>query len=72
MVWWPASETKREWRIDGRETAPVTSDTVHEACHASCPLCEAPLFVVIEFRDLVPEAVLQIGVEAEWPAGYLR
>lgn len=72
MAWWPSTQPEfATWRANGM-TSETGSSVDEEACHATCPPCGAELFVVLRFREAVPESVLAIGREADWPAGYLK
>jgi hypothetical protein len=78
MAWWRADRTSwwrrgqiadQDWRDD---IMTIPSDevpgAVEESCCSYCTACKAGLYVVIRFRDLVPERVLSISVEP--PDGY--
>src|SRR5262245_13629515 len=67
MAWWPPDHPQFEsWRKHGDAVVD------EEACYSSCSACKADLCVVIRFRDLIPEAVISISPEADWPEGYSR
>ena len=75
MVWWPREHIGFErWRVDRRHRDRNSVDATfdEEACHATCPVCDADLFVVLRFHENVPERVLAIGKGADWPAVYAR
>jgi hypothetical protein len=73
MAWWPREDKRFDsWRADRRRTQETASNFDEEACYANCSTCNAALFVVIRFHENVPERMLAIGREAEWPVEYLR
>ena len=73
MAWWPREDKRfASWRADRWRGGERGSEIDEEACYASCPKCEAPLFVVLRFRENVAERVVAVGNEADWPAGYLK
>ena len=45
---------------------------VTECCYADCELCHADLFAIIEFFELTPVAVAEVGLEEDWPDGSPR
>lgn len=73
MAWWPR-ETERfdAWRAGRWRAQPAASDVDQEACYASCTNCDASLYVVLRFRENVPEQVVAVGEEADWPEAYLK
>ncbi len=72
MNWWPEEHPSWEqWKVDGR-TGRSEDGFDEEACRGTCPVCAVDLYVVIRFRLATPEAVVMVGLEAEWPEGYIR
>jgi len=61
MAWWPPGHERFESELANEE-----------ACYSECGSCGADLCVVIRFRELVPEAVVSITREEDWPGGYSR
>ncbi len=75
MRWWDDSDARYPgWRVDGRETraAGAEAEYIEEACYATCLSCGAALCAVLRFRKLVPECLLQLTNEEDWPSGYLK
>ncbi|HVK75724.1 MAG TPA: hypothetical protein VM734_20480 [Kofleriaceae bacterium] len=72
MAWWPREHERFDawrggrWRAE--ERAPGFDQ---EACYATCT-CGAELYVVVRFRENVPERVVAVGKEADWPDEYLK
>lgn len=65
MAWWPEGDPRfEEWatNADPRRPAIVT-----EACYATCRHCGAELYAVVEFDALVVKAVLDLGLDRDWP-----
>ena len=72
MWWWPRTHPCfMDWRDEG---ARLTGDPAvgEEACYATCPKCGQELCVVVQFRENVPERVVQVTRESDWPKGYAR
>lgn len=73
MAWWPRDDKRFElwragrWRSEDRESA---FDA--EACYATCSICDASLYVVLRFHENVPEQVVAVGKEEDWPDEYLK
>jgi hypothetical protein len=74
MHWWPPSHPRfMEWRHGGDAgvATRLPREMAEEACYGTCAGCGADLFAVVRFRDAVPVEVRQLGLEENWPAGYL-
>ena len=73
MAWWPR-ETKRfeQWRAGHWRAEPTARDVDQEACYTSCPNCDASLYVILRFRENVPEQVVAVGKEEDWSEAYLK
>jgi hypothetical protein len=73
MRWWPREDSRfRLWRAGRREFDVDEPDFDEEACYAACDRCTASVYVVLRFRENVPERVVAVGIEEEWPAGFMR
>lgn len=73
MVWWPAGHPQfTAWKLGNAVHPPTDPDDDEEACHAAWRACGAELFVVLEFHDRRPTRVIQVGLERNWPATFLR
>jgi hypothetical protein len=70
MFWWgPDNPKHSNWLRDGGRPE---SDIVRECCYADCTSCSAKLYVVLQFRVSVPESVLDVGLEENWPSSFPR
>ncbi len=55
MSWFTEDDPRYEsWKVDGGPKLNLKDAEIHECCYSDCLACKAELFVVIEFRDLVP------------------
>jgi len=73
MQWWAKDHPwYSEWRIQSRKSEEPDVAFNEEACYSTCTACGAELCVVIRFHECVPEEVLQISRQKDWPAGYLK
>jgi hypothetical protein len=71
MAWWPRTDARYStWVSDRAHTA--TDEHAAEACYTECSQCKAKLYAVIEFDSLRPMRVRAIGLEEDWPEGYLK
>lgn len=71
MAWWPKEHREYSaWRANGRIGQLDKGEIDSEACYASCPACDADLYVVLEFDGPCPVKVKDIGLEGNWPEGY--
>jgi hypothetical protein len=72
MVWWPQSDTRyHNWR-EGNSVEPVADPRNDvECCYSKCLECKAELYAVIRFEETVPVELLEVGLEKDWPVGYL-
>ena len=48
----------------------VSEDTAIEACYSSCSSCKSDVYVLIEFKDVTPVKILEIGKQNEMPQKY--
>ncbi|NVB81981.1 MAG: hypothetical protein HOV81_26605 [Kofleriaceae bacterium] len=55
-----------------RKVAGRDSELEEEACYADCDRCGTSLYVILRFRENVPERVVAIGREIDWPEGYSK
>jgi hypothetical protein len=62
MAWWPRDCA---WRFEGVPNQPPGQAL--EVCPATCEHCAAALEVVIRYRELVPNEVVEVRVP--WPLG---
>ena len=74
MRWWPEQHPRfSEWKNEGfPNRSERRGDECEEACYARCEACGAKLCAVIEFRRMSPVRILKLGLEDDWPDGYLR
>lgn len=72
MAWWPPDDPRfGSWRVNGRRDGKYVAPGVdEEACYAKCGASGHELYAVIRYRNLVPEAVLDVGAIADWPGEY--
>ncbi|MEK8033810.1 hypothetical protein AACH06_23550 [Ideonella sp. DXS29W] len=70
MAWWPEMDAKHGAWPEGGD--PSQRPLIREACYAKCTRCHAALCAVVEFQDLAAVRLVQVSLEADWPAGYLR
>jgi hypothetical protein len=71
MHWWNDFPRRDTWY----ECEPVHvmgNGDIREACYAKCIALDHELFAILEFNNFTPRKVIEIGPEAEWPAGYLK
>jgi hypothetical protein len=73
MRWWSATDPRfLAWRSDGRKTPPRAATYDEEACYAVCPSCGAALCAVTRFREVVPESLVAVVREGDWPDEFLK
>jgi len=48
----------------------VSDNAAREACYSSCESRKAALYVLIEFKDITPIKIVDIGLEDEMPKQY--
>ena len=73
LPWWPADHPQFvDWRDVRGSVVLVAASEVRECCRADCRRCDAELFAVIRFVDLVPTAVEAVGYDRNWPAEFLK
>lgn len=70
LHWWRDEGRKALWLEKG-VPIPGQTNAVRECCYASC-VSGHKLYTVVEFRDLRPEKVIDIGPEENWPSNYSR
>jgi hypothetical protein len=71
MAWWPEGHKDFDrWRENSEPGQPP--NLAVEACYSKCGKCGIDLFAVIRFNDLKPIAVVEVGLESQWPEGYVR
>ena len=70
MPWFSPNETGYHRRQEMME--PCNQLNAREACYSNCTSCAAELYVVIQFRDLTPTEILDIGRESDAPEDYAR
>jgi len=72
MAWWARGDRRFDnWPAESQNGG-VESVFNEEACYSTCENCNAELFVIIRFRENVPEQVVAIGREEDWPPGFLK
>jgi len=72
MSWWDESDPRySEWRVQGRDGL-EDPESDEEACYATCGSCGGALCAVIRFRQVVPERLLFVTPEENWPKGYSK
>ena len=70
MRWWDRADPRFEaWKDDAKSDT-ANPDRMVECCYASCSMCNAPLFALVEFEDVTPIAVGDVGLEEDWPAEF--
>lgn len=74
MRWWDRDDSRFEkWPADRELSQPeVKSGREEEACYATCSNCNASLCVVLRFHENVPEALVSISTEENWPDSFPR
>jgi hypothetical protein len=73
MPWWPpGSVDDADWRDERGSVIVVGPSEVRECCRADCRRCDAELFAVVRFVDLVPTSVEAVGYDRNWPPEFLR
>lgn len=74
MRWWNVDHASyKDWKNGNRANQLKVPDTVeHECCYATCLLCDANLFAVLEFHECVPLRSTKLGKESDWPDEYLK
>ena len=71
MAWWPRDHARHgAWSEHAVHADDGDLEAYEEACLATCNCCTADLYVIVRFRETVPEAVLAVGLASEWPDGY--
>ena len=72
MEWWPREHKRFEtWRGGRWRAGGIHTEFDEEACYTTCNNCNAPLYVVILYHMNVPERVVAVGKEEDWPE-YLK
>jgi hypothetical protein len=73
MAWWPHDDKRfGEWRVNGRRDAIASGSIDEEACYSTCSACGADLCVVVSFKEAVPEQVVLVAREDDWPEQYWK
>ncbi len=69
MFWWKPEDKKYTnwWDPNLKDTA---IGNLEECCHGECLNCKQDIFGVIVFNNLIPTAVNEIGLKADWPDKY--
>lgn len=72
MRWWGRDDSRfGDWLPEKafRKAGDIAAGET-EACYATCSQCQATLCALLRFRENVPESVVLLAKEDEWPAGY--
>jgi hypothetical protein len=72
MLWWQEGHPERDSWGDGRQLISAEANTIRECCYAVCVPNDHKLYAVIEFANLRPVRVLEIGRDEDWPASYSK
>lgn len=73
MAWWPKEDPRfGSWRAGRGLCGELASEVEEEACYARCGRCNASLYVILQFRENMPERVVGVGREIDWPEGYAK
>lgn len=72
MSWWPSLDPRYKDYSESNSDGSDGHGKDTECCYSECLSCHTGLFVVIRFDECTPAEVLDIGVENEWPKGYLK
>ena len=73
MRWWAKQDRRYEdWRARRQSSPPDESDTESECCYTACPACGTNLYAVIQFHGPSPVKLAAVGLETDWPDGYLK
>src|SRR5262245_9113906 len=73
MRWWNEEDPRyAQWRIDGTMAALRAPDYDEEACYSTCSSCSGNLCAVIRFSGPVPERLVKLVREEDWPSDYRR
>ena len=67
MPWFAEHERSDPWYIDDSYLS--SSGSAIEWCYSECERCNEELYVAIEFIDITPTRVIEIGLEDEMPNG---
>jgi myo-inositol catabolism protein IolC len=72
MRWWKINNVHwKPWaEIDG--SIREEDSFIKECCYSTCCNCNADLYSIIAFEDITPVKVVDVGMEENWPADYLR
>ena len=72
MKWWARDDPRfADWPADREFSKPEANNQLEEeACYATCPNCKASLCVLLRFHENVPETIIAITTEDNWPEGY--
>ena len=72
MRWWPESDPRRDTWAELAAPAPGRGDVARECCYARCQAHGHALYAIVEFLDLRPVRVLEVGIEENWPPSVER
>ena len=72
MAWWEKTDHKYPEWVQSNSDNKKSGDVLSECCYSNCLNCEAELFVVIKFNNCSPMKILEVGLESDWPEGYLK
>lgn len=65
MAWYDVySEEYIDWMTWGK---PINNQPVTEYCHTSCMSCQRDLYSLIEFQDITPVKIIEIGLKEKSP-----
>jgi len=69
MRWWSKSHPKfAEWIVS--HAVPKEPDSFLECCYGKCSGCKQEIDSVVQFSDVTPVLVKDIGVLDEWPSDF--
>jgi hypothetical protein len=69
MAWFDKSEDEYDdWMTWGK---PENGSLLREYCYAECSSCRSNLYTLIEFKELTPVNIAEVGFIADAPEGLL-
>ena len=73
MKWWNENDIRyNEWIVSNQKKIINSKIEVRECCYSMCASCKSNLYAVIEFSNISPTKVIELGMEEEYPNEYCK
>ncbi len=72
MDWWPNQHPDyKDWKEGNLIKAENTTDNgTVECCYTECLNCNAELYAIVQFEELIISHVKEVGLESKYPNAY--